>query len=157
MEVSGNLELRTGWLIAEVKFAVRDLEKRTVQKAPFGFLRLCFADGTSDVVIANFKSDPEGEWGRDVILRRNKTVEEERVSRAGTPKVGVELRCVCPKGVTFRRSPEPCDKMETTLAKGETVSVIERHLDTHWIRVRDGWLPTVDIEGRRLFETVEDE
>jgi len=153
IEVSGNLELVQGWLVAEVKFAVRDTEKRTVQKAPFGFLRLQFAD-TCDVVIANFKMTPDADWGRDCILRRQKTVEEERVKRAGTPKIGVTLRCLCPPGINFRRSPEFCDKTDNVLAMGRTVKVIERHMDTHWVRVRDGWLPTVDSEGRKLFEMV---
>jgi len=153
VEVSGNLELVSGWLVAEVKFTVRDAEKRAVSKAPFGFLRLQFADST-DVVIANFKNNPDADWGRDCVLRRQKTLEEERVKRAGTPKIGISLRCICPQGINFRRSPEFCDKTDNILASGQIVRVLEGHMDTHWVRVRDGWLPTVDSEGRKLFETV---
>jgi len=155
VEVSGNLELVSGWLVAEVKFTVRDAEKRTVSKAPFGFIRIQFADST-DVVIANFKSNPDGEWGRDCVLRRQKTIEEERVKRAGTPKIGISLKCNCPQGINFRRSPEFCDRTENIVAAGQVVRVLETHMDTHWVRVCDGWLPTVDAEGRRLFETVDE-
>lgn len=88
------------------------------------------------------------------MLRRQKTIEEERVKRAGIPKIGISLQCICPQGINFRRSPEFCDRTENILASGQVVRVLETHMDTHWVRVCDGWLPTVDAEGRRLFETV---
>jgi hypothetical protein len=157
-EVHGMLELREGCLQADLKAGTRDSEKRgaLINESFYGTVRICFAEGTTEKVITNFRSDPQAGWGNDVIARRRQTIEEERVSRCSTPTVGCILRCIAPNGVAYRRSPEFLERTDILVSQGDTVRIMERHLDTHWIRVAGGWLPTVDPRGAKLFdETIE--
>jgi hypothetical protein len=153
-EVHGMLELREGCLQANLKVGVRDSEKRGsyAHESFFGVVRIQFAEGSAEKVVVNFKSDVQADWGPDVLSKRRRSVEEERCPRSGSPTVGTLLRCIAPNGVAYRRSPEMSEKTDAVLARGETVRVTERLLDTHWVRVASGWLPTVDKHGEKLFE-----
>jgi hypothetical protein len=154
-EVHGTLELREGWLQADLKIGFRDLEKRGAwtHDTCLGVLRLCFAEGTTEKVITNFKADAQASWGNDVIAKRQRSIEEERTSRGNTPTAaGTLLKCIAAQPVAYRRSPEYLERTDAVLQPGETVRILERHLDTHWIRVAGGWLPTVDPRGAKLFE-----
>jgi len=148
------LELRDGCLQADLKAGYRDSEKRSAlrDESFFGIVRLRFAEGTTEKVIANFKSDAQADWGNDVTAKRRQTIEEERAARCSTPTVGGILRCTAPNGVAYRRSPEFLERTDVMLPKGDSVRIMERHLDTHWVRVAGGWLPTVDPRGVKLFE-----
>lgn len=153
-EVHGTLELREGSLQANLKVGIRESDKRSglSHESFYGVVRLRFAEGTTEKVVVNFKSDPHGGWGNDVVAKRRHTLEEERASRCSTPTVGGILRCIAPNGVAYRRSPEVLDRTDALVRQGDTVRVTERHLDTHWIRVAGGWLPTVDPRGVKLFD-----
>jgi hypothetical protein len=154
-EMNGILELREGFLQADLKVCSRDgrdSEKRS-SEVFFGVVRLRFAEGTTEKVLANFKSDPQAaSWGNDVTAKRRQTIEEEKVSRCTTPAVGAILRCNAEHGVSYRRSPEYPERTDNVLAQGDTVRVLERHLDTPWVRVSCGWLPVVDQRGVPLLE-----
>lgn len=151
-ELNGVLELREGCLQADLKVCSKDLEKRS-SEVFYGVVRLRFAEGTTEKVMANFKGDPQAScWGNDVIAKRRQTIEEERASRCTTPAVGAILRCMAEHGVSYRRSPEYMERTDNLLAHGDSVRVLERHLDTHWVRVSGGWLPVVDQRGVQLLE-----
>jgi hypothetical protein len=154
-EVHGVLELCDGWLQSDVKVGIRDPNRRghwTSEKS-LGVLRIRFMDGTTEKVIANFRAEPQASWGNDIVARRHKNIEEERTSRCSTPTtVGGVLRCIAPGGVAYRRSPEFLERTDLLLQEGETVRILERHLDTHWVRTTGGWLPTVDPRGVKLFD-----
>jgi len=153
-EVHGELELRDGCLQASLKAGVRDPDKRGSlrDESFYGIVRLHFAEGNTEKVITNFKTDPNGGWGNDVTAKRRQTLEEEKASRCSTPTVGVILRCIAPNGVAYRRSPEVLDRTDVLVREGDTVRIVERHLDTHWVRSAQGWLPTVDPRGVQLFD-----
>lgn len=152
--VVGTLELCDGWLQADLRVGTKDPERRGSLKDEsfYGFVRLRFAEGTTEKVIANFRSDSDAAWGNDVKAKRRQSIEEERLSRCPTPTAGAILRCISENGVAYRRTPEFLDRTDALLAQGDTVRILERHLDTHWIRTSGGWLPTVDPRGAQLFE-----
>jgi hypothetical protein len=154
-EVYGTLELRDGWLQAELKSGTRDLEKRGsfINETFFGVLRLRFAEGNTEKVVTHFKIDPQVGWGKDITAKRIRSIEQERASQPSTPTtVGGLLKCIAPQGIAYRRSPEYIERTDVLLQPGETVRIVERHLDTHWVRVAGGWLPTLDPRGAQLFE-----
>lgn len=154
-EVHGFLELCDGWLQADLKVGIRDPNRRghwTSEKF-LGVLRIRFMDGTTEKVITNFRTDAQANWGNDIAAKRHKSIEEERTSRCGTPTaVGGVLKCIAPQGVAYRRSPEFLERTDVLLLEGESVRILERHLDTHWVRTAGGWLPTVDPRGVKLLE-----
>lgn len=152
-EVHGTLEIVEGYLEADLNLGVRSLEKRgtLIHDNFYGIVRLQFAEGEANKVVVNFKQDHQASWGNDVIAKRRQSIEEERVSRCSSPTVGAILRCTAPDGVAYRRTPEFLEKTDVLLAEGDTVRILERHLDTHWVRVAGGWLPTVDPRGVKLF------
>jgi len=153
-EIRGILELRDGCLQADLKVGQRDGEKHCPggHESFFGIVKLRFAPSTTEKVIVNFKGDPQSGWGNDVTAKRRQSIEEERIARSGTPTVGDIIRCIAPNGVAYRRSPEFLERTDVLLAEGETVRILERHLDTHWVRTAGGWLPTVDQRGTKLFQ-----
>jgi len=167
-EVHGTLELKEGYLQADLKIGNRDDGKKgshLTNERSYGVVRLLFIEGTTEKVITNFKLDADcGGWGNDITAKRRQTLEEERASRCSTPPIGAVLRCIAPNGCAYRRSPEfllaqdetvnlmTHRDTEVSLAKDDTVKVIERHSNTNWVRVAGGWLPICDPRGVKLFD-----
>lgn len=157
-EISGYCELRDGWLQADLKFVVKDTERKVIGEGPYGVLRLRQAENGIDRIVVNYSSDSDESWGPDVLGSRHRTIEEERMACAVAPVVGAHLRCFCAEGVSYRRSPSFIDRIDGAICQeGECVQVVERYLDTHWIRVTDGWLPSCSETGQRLFEMLDED
>jgi len=79
--------------------------------------------------------------------RQDKERERAASHEATEGPFGGAVRCLAQNGVAYRASPAFQDRLETVVARGATVQVLE-----HWVRTPDGWLPVMDTQCQPLFE-----
>ncbi|CAE7449030.1 unnamed protein product [Symbiodinium sp. CCMP2456] len=77
----------------------------------------------------------------------------ERQARAtqgvqGSPGA-LPFRVIAPHGISWRRSPEFNDRLDSSVGAGEVVKVLEQ-----WVKTDRGWLPLHDARGKPLLQPV---
>jgi len=82
------------------------------------------------------------------LHRRQKKADRER--QRGASGDGSAYVCVAPHNVPYRQQPDYADSVNSAVAPGEKVQILE-----HWVRTTHGWLPMQDLQGAPLFEKVE--
>jgi len=102
------------------------------------------ASGTSDVPPAkderrhvNPQTEPRGGYEK-----------QEKASRSGVGG-GVPFRVLAPHGISWRKSPDYNDRLDSTVHAGEVVKVLEA-----WVKTDKGWLPVHDSRGKPLLQPV---
>ncbi|CAE7247893.1 unnamed protein product [Symbiodinium sp. CCMP2592] len=77
---------------------------------------------------------------------------QARVAQGAQGSPGaLPFRVIAPHGISWRRSPEFNDRLDSSVGAGEVVKVLEQ-----WVKTDRGWLPLHDARGKPLLQPVED-
>ncbi|CAE7239032.1 unnamed protein product [Symbiodinium natans] len=144
------------------------LSEREFKKFFECFLRYAFFDvvqkesaNAKQVTTTEAKEEPEekAEKEKPVEDRRpaNPAVETRggyerqdkaaRTSQVAQGSPGVPFRVIAPHGISWRRSPDFNDRMDSSVNAGEVVKVLEQ-----WVKTDRGWLPLHDARGKPLLQ-----
>ncbi|CAE7687111.1 unnamed protein product [Symbiodinium pilosum] len=82
--------------------------------------------------------------------RQDKAARPAQAAQSGSG--GSHFRVIAPHGISWRRSPDFNDRLDSSVAAGEAVKVLEQ-----WVKTDRGWLPLYDARGKPLLQPVLDD